>query len=85
MLVRPVYNILLLPDVSYYFKKEFFEFASKAEAMSGLQPELNGMRILNKTQAKDVVKGGWVSNPEFLHDVMNRVTKGAYKDSKDAG
>ena len=64
------------------FKKEFFEFASKAEAMSGLQPELNGVRILNKTQAKDVVKGGWVSNPEFLHDVMNRVTKGAYKDKK---
>ncbi len=24
MLIRPVYDILLLPDVSYYFKKEFF-------------------------------------------------------------
>ena len=24
MVIRPVYNILLLPDVSYYFKKEFF-------------------------------------------------------------
>lgn len=24
MVVRPIYNILLLPDVSYYFKKEFF-------------------------------------------------------------
>lgn len=24
MIVRPIYNILLLPDVSYYFKKEFF-------------------------------------------------------------
>ena len=24
MIVRPVHNILLLPDVSYYFKKEFF-------------------------------------------------------------
>ena len=25
MIIRPVYNILLLPDVSYYFKKEFFK------------------------------------------------------------
>ena len=24
MIIRPVYNILLLPDVSYYFKKDFF-------------------------------------------------------------
>ena len=24
MLIRPVYDILLLPDVSYYFKKDFF-------------------------------------------------------------
>ena len=24
MIIRPIYNILLLPDVSYYFKKEFF-------------------------------------------------------------
>ena len=24
MIVRPVHNILLLPDVSYYFKKDFF-------------------------------------------------------------
>ncbi len=24
MLVRPIYNLLLLPDVSYYFKKDFF-------------------------------------------------------------
>lgn len=25
MFVRPVYNILLLPDVTYYFKREFFD------------------------------------------------------------
>ena len=24
MIIRPVYNILLLPDVAYYFKKDFF-------------------------------------------------------------
>ena len=30
MIVRPIYNILLLPDVSYYFRKEFFaDFADE--------------------------------------------------------
>ena len=24
MFVQPIYNILLLPDVTYYFKKDFF-------------------------------------------------------------
>ena len=24
MIIRPVYNLLLLPDVSYYFKRDFF-------------------------------------------------------------
>ena len=24
MIIRPIYNLLLLPDVSYYFKHEFF-------------------------------------------------------------
>ena len=24
MITRPIYNTLLLPDVSYYFKKDFF-------------------------------------------------------------
>ena len=24
MIIRPVYNLLLLPDVTYYFKKDFF-------------------------------------------------------------
>ena len=24
MIIRPVYNILLLPDVTYYFKADFF-------------------------------------------------------------
>ena len=24
MMIRPVHNILLLPEVAYYFKKEFF-------------------------------------------------------------
>ena len=30
MIVRPIYNILLLPDVTYYFRKEFFaDFAEE--------------------------------------------------------
>ena len=35
MLVRPVYNILLLPDVSYYFKKEFFTGFGEEELTPG--------------------------------------------------
>ena len=25
MVIQPIYNILFLPDVTYHFKKEFFE------------------------------------------------------------
>lgn len=34
MIIRPVYNLLLLPDVTYYFKKDFFpeEDAARLEA-----------------------------------------------------
>ena len=31
MFIQPVYNILLLPDVTYYFKKDFF--ASRADEL----------------------------------------------------
>ena len=33
MIIRPVYNLLLLPDVTYYFKKDFFpeEAAARLE------------------------------------------------------
>ena len=61
------------------FKEVFSNFDIKADLMSKLQPELAGKQVLSKIQAQDIVKSGWISEPNFLHDVMNSVTKGAYK------
>lgn len=36
MFIRPLYNILLLPDVSYYFKKDFFSDSESLEIGSDL-------------------------------------------------
>ena len=35
MIIRPVYNILLLPDVAYYFKKDFFSDSDATELKEG--------------------------------------------------
>ena len=35
MIIRPVYNILLLPDVAYYFKKDFFSDSDTEELKEG--------------------------------------------------
>lgn len=35
MIIRPVYNILLLPDVAYYFKKDFFSDSDAEELKEG--------------------------------------------------
>lgn len=37
MFIQPIYNILLLPDITYYFKKDFF-----AERSDKLQPGEDG-------------------------------------------
>ena len=37
MIVRPIYNILLLPDVSYYFRKEFFADFAEEPIEAGTQ------------------------------------------------
>ncbi len=61
------------------FKKVFSKYDIKADLMAKLQPELAGEFVLSKTQAEDIVKSGWISDAGFLHDVMERVTDGAYK------
>ena len=35
MIIRPVYNLLLLPDVSYYFKRDFFTDFGAEELENG--------------------------------------------------
>lgn len=47
MFIQPVYNILLLPDVTYYFKKEFF-----AERAEELKPDTDLLFVLLKNEAE---------------------------------
>ena len=35
MIIRPVYNLLLLPEVSYYFKRDFFTDFGSEELENG--------------------------------------------------
>ena len=51
MFIQPVYNILLLPDVTYYFKKDFF-----SERADELKPDtdLLFMILKNETGGRDL-------------------------------
>ena len=35
MIIRPIYNILLLPDVTYYFKADFFSESAGGQLEAG--------------------------------------------------
>lgn len=45
-----------------------------AEKMSGLQPELAGKKILTAAQLKDLLKGGYINSPEYMHDLYKVAT-----------
>ena len=47
MFIQPVYNILLLPDVTYYFKKDFF-----AERADELKPDADLLFVLLKNESE---------------------------------
>ena len=47
MFIQPIYNILLLPDVTYYFKKDFF--ADRAEQLES-DTDLLFMMLKNETE-----------------------------------
>ena len=47
MFIQPVYNILLLPDVTYYFKKDFF-----ADRADELKPGTDVLFVLLKHEAE---------------------------------
>lgn len=47
MFIQPVYNILLLPDVTYYFKKDFF-----AERAGELKPDTDLLFVLLKNESE---------------------------------
>lgn len=47
MFIQPVYNILLLPDVTYYFKKDYF-----AERADELKPDTDLLFVLLKNETE---------------------------------
>ena len=59
MIIRPVYNILLLPDVTYYFKADFFSDFCRRTAGSGNRHHFRlregGYRGLASLQAGDLL------------------------------
>lgn len=50
--------------------------AKRAELMSKLQPQLEGVSILTHEQVKDVYSNGLIDNPEFLNKVFSQYTGG---------
>jgi hypothetical protein len=47
---------------------ELAKYEQTAETMSQLQPQIKGMSILTEAQARDVLNGGHINNPEFLKE-----------------
>ena len=48
MFIQPIYNILLLPDVTYYFKKDFF-----ADNAGEVKADTDILFMLLKDEAAD--------------------------------
>lgn len=55
---------------------KFSPLRKRAEAMSKLQPPLEGVSILTTEQVKDLYSKGLIDNPEFLSELFSRNTKG---------
>lgn len=51
-----------------------------ARKMAKLQPAVEGVEILTKTQVKDIFRGGILNSPEFIDNVYNVETGGAHCD-----
>ena len=65
---------LLRADEKY--SSRFTELEKVAERMSELQPQVKGLSILTEGQAKDILSGGHINNPDFLHEFFkNRFGK----------
>lgn len=50
------------------------QLARRAELMSRLQPELEGVAVLTKDQVKDIYTNGLIDNPKFLSRVYENFT-----------
>lgn len=49
-------------------ESELKAFEQTADKMSQLQPKIKGISILTEGQAKDILSGGHINNPEFLQE-----------------
>ena len=56
------------------------QYEAIARKMSELQPKRQGISILSKNQIVDILKGGQINSPEFLHKLFDQYTDGAYKN-----
>ena len=56
------------------------QYEATARRMSELQPKRCGVSILSKNQIQDILKGGELNSPKFLHKLFNEHTNGAYND-----
>jgi len=81
------HKVVTLDEFKNYLKthktfstEDIAEFTKRAEKMSKLQPEVEGVALLTKNQIKDIFRGGAINMPEFLENVYNVATNGVYKD-----
>ncbi|MCM1338208.1 MAG: hypothetical protein NC191_00880 [Muribaculaceae bacterium] len=53
--------------------EQLAEYESLAEKMSKLQPKLKDVSIITEAQARDVLNGGHINNPEFLREFFKNM------------
>jgi len=56
------------------------KYETIAREMSALQPKRCGVSILSKNQIADIMQGGEVNSPKFLHKLFDSHTNGLYKN-----
>lgn len=56
------------------------QYETIAREMSELQPKRQGISILSKNQVVDILSGGEINSPKFLHKLFDNYTEGAYKN-----
>ncbi len=70
-------GVISLDEFNAVTKDMYKETALK---MSGLQPDMGGIKLLSKQQAADVLSDGWICDPEFLKNAVNAGTYGKALD-----
>ena len=55
-------------------------FEQTADKMSRLQPQIQGLSILTEGQAKDILNGGHINNPDFLREFYKNRFGTAFMD-----